>query len=63
MGTWIDADLATMGDAWICFVAEEDGAIVGQVEANSSGGFPSTDDSLDSRQGRIAAAALGCRYL
>jgi ribosomal protein S18 acetylase RimI-like enzyme len=33
MGTWIDADLATMGEGWICFVAEEDGAIVGQVEA------------------------------
>ena len=32
MADWIDADLATMGEEWICF-AEEDGSIVGQVEA------------------------------
>jgi GNAT superfamily N-acetyltransferase len=33
MAEWIDADLATMGEEWICFVAEEGGRIVGQVEA------------------------------
>jgi ribosomal protein S18 acetylase RimI-like enzyme len=30
---WLDSDLAASGDSWICFVAEEDGRIVGQVEA------------------------------
>jgi ribosomal protein S18 acetylase RimI-like enzyme len=30
---WLDADLTTMGETWICFVAEDDGQIVGQVEA------------------------------
>jgi GNAT superfamily N-acetyltransferase len=33
MAAWIDADLATVGEAWSCFVAEEGGRIVGQVEA------------------------------
>jgi ribosomal protein S18 acetylase RimI-like enzyme len=33
MAEWIDADLATMGAGWVCFVAEEGGLIVGQVEA------------------------------
>jgi ribosomal protein S18 acetylase RimI-like enzyme len=30
---WIDGDLATMGQGWICLVAEENDRIVGQVEA------------------------------
>jgi ribosomal protein S18 acetylase RimI-like enzyme len=30
---WLDEDLRAMGESWICFVAEGDGAIVGQVEA------------------------------
>ena len=30
---WLDRDLAASGDSWICFVAEEDGRIVGDVEA------------------------------
>jgi ribosomal protein S18 acetylase RimI-like enzyme len=33
MADWIDGDLATMGEKWICLVAEDDGRIVGQVEA------------------------------
>lgn len=33
MAEWIDADLATIGEEWNCFVAEEAGRIVGQVEA------------------------------
>jgi GNAT superfamily N-acetyltransferase len=33
MPEWIDADLATVGTDWNCFVAVEDGRIVGQVEA------------------------------
>jgi GNAT superfamily N-acetyltransferase len=33
MAEWIDADLATVGADWNCFVAVEDGRIVGQVEA------------------------------
>ena len=33
MADWIDRDLATMGDEWICLVAEENQRIVGQVEA------------------------------
>jgi GNAT superfamily N-acetyltransferase len=33
MADWIDADLATVGEGWNCFVALEDGRIVGQVEA------------------------------
>jgi ribosomal protein S18 acetylase RimI-like enzyme len=33
MSAWIDGDLATAGEDWICLVAEEDGHIVGQVEA------------------------------
>jgi GNAT superfamily N-acetyltransferase len=33
MAEWVDRDLETMGRDWICLVAEEDGAIVGQVEA------------------------------
>src|SRR5439155_10564932 len=31
---WLDAELEPMGTTWICFVAEEDGQLVGQVEAN-----------------------------
>jgi GNAT superfamily N-acetyltransferase len=30
---WLDRDLASSGGSWICFVAEEDGRIVGEVEA------------------------------
>jgi ribosomal protein S18 acetylase RimI-like enzyme len=33
MAEWVDADLATVGEGWNCFVAVEDGRIVGQVEA------------------------------
>ena len=33
MAEWIEADLATMGEDWICFVADEERRIVGQVEA------------------------------
>ena len=33
MAEWVDADLATVGADWNCFVAVEDGRIVGQVEA------------------------------
>ena len=33
MAEWIDADLARVGADWNCFVALEDGRIVGQVEA------------------------------
>jgi GNAT superfamily N-acetyltransferase len=33
MAEWIDADLETAGEECICFVAEVDGRIVGQVEA------------------------------
>jgi GNAT superfamily N-acetyltransferase len=37
MAEWIDADLATIGEAWNCFVAEEGGRIVGQVEVKVHG--------------------------
>ena len=30
---WLDNNLASSGGSWICLVAEEDGRIVGQVEA------------------------------
>src|SRR5438067_8820137 len=30
---WLDADLASSGGSWVCFVAEEDGRIVGQVRS------------------------------
>jgi ribosomal protein S18 acetylase RimI-like enzyme len=30
---WLDQDLTSSGGSWICFVAEEGGRIVGQVEA------------------------------
>jgi ribosomal protein S18 acetylase RimI-like enzyme len=33
LAKWLDRDLASSGGSWICFVAEEDGRIVGQVEA------------------------------
>jgi GNAT superfamily N-acetyltransferase len=33
MAEWIDDDLTRVGTDWICFVALEDGRIVGQVEA------------------------------
>jgi GNAT superfamily N-acetyltransferase len=33
MAEWIDTDLETTGEDWTCFVAEEAGTIVGQVEA------------------------------
>ena len=33
LAEWLDRDLASSGDSWICFVAEEDGRIVGEVEA------------------------------
>jgi hypothetical protein len=33
MADWIDHDLTTVGTDWNCFVALEDGEIVGQVEA------------------------------
>ena len=33
LAEWLDRDLASSGGSWICFVAEEDGRIVGQVEA------------------------------
>jgi GNAT superfamily N-acetyltransferase len=33
LAEWLDEDLATSGGSWVCFVAEEDGRIVGQVEA------------------------------
>jgi ribosomal protein S18 acetylase RimI-like enzyme len=33
LAEWLDGDLASSGGSWICFVAEEDGLIVGQVEA------------------------------
>jgi GNAT superfamily N-acetyltransferase len=36
MAEWIDADLATAGTDWICFVAvDPNGRIVGQVEAKA----------------------------
>src|ERR1044071_232448 len=31
---WLDAELEAMGTTRICFVAEEDGQVLGQVEAN-----------------------------
>jgi ribosomal protein S18 acetylase RimI-like enzyme len=33
LAEWLDGDLESSGGSWICFVAEEDGRIVGQVEA------------------------------
>ena len=33
LAEWLDGDLVSSGGSWICFVAEEDGRIVGQVEA------------------------------
>jgi GNAT superfamily N-acetyltransferase len=33
LAEWLDRDLAASGSSWICFVAEEDGRIVGEVEA------------------------------
>ena len=33
LAEWLDGDLEASGDSWICFVAEEDGRIVGEVEA------------------------------
>jgi GNAT superfamily N-acetyltransferase len=33
LAEWLNGDLGTSGGSWICFVAEEDGRIVGQVEA------------------------------
>jgi hypothetical protein len=33
LAEWLDRDLASSGVSWICFVAEEEGRIVGQVEA------------------------------
>ena len=33
LAEWLDRDLASSGESSICFVAEEDGRIVGQVEA------------------------------
>ena len=33
LAEWLDRDLASSGASWICFVAEEDGRIVGEVEA------------------------------
>jgi ribosomal protein S18 acetylase RimI-like enzyme len=33
LAEWLNGDLQTSGGSWICFVAEEDGRIVGQVEA------------------------------
>jgi ribosomal protein S18 acetylase RimI-like enzyme len=55
MAEWIDADLATAGTDWNCFVAvEEDGRIVGQVEAKlhaplDSAGFQTMVDLGDVR--------------
>jgi GNAT superfamily N-acetyltransferase len=33
LAEWLDGDLESSGGSWICFVAEEDGRIVGQAEA------------------------------
>jgi GNAT superfamily N-acetyltransferase len=33
LAEWLDGDLESSGGSWICFVAEEDGRIVGEVEA------------------------------
>ena len=33
LAAWLDEDLAMMGTTWVCFVAEEGGHVVGQVEA------------------------------
>src|SRR6266550_4969222 len=33
LAAWLDGDLESSDGSWICFVAEEDGRIVGQVEA------------------------------
>jgi ribosomal protein S18 acetylase RimI-like enzyme len=33
LAEWLDRDLASSDETWICFVAEEEGVIVGQVEA------------------------------
>jgi GNAT superfamily N-acetyltransferase len=41
MAEWIDDDLATVGKDWNCFVAVEDGRIVGQVEAKLNPPFES----------------------
>jgi ribosomal protein S18 acetylase RimI-like enzyme len=54
MAEWIDADLATTGTDWICFVAVEDDRIVGQVEAKihpplGSARFQTTTDLRDIR--------------
>ena len=33
MAEWIEEDLTTVGNEWVCFVAEDGGRLVGQVEA------------------------------
>jgi ribosomal protein S18 acetylase RimI-like enzyme len=33
LAAWIDDDLSTMGEGWVCFVAVDRDIIVGQVEA------------------------------
>lgn len=42
MADWIDGDMATVGTDWNCFVALEDGRIVGQVEAKLHAPFESS---------------------
>jgi ribosomal protein S18 acetylase RimI-like enzyme len=49
LAEWLDRDLATNGDSWICFVAEARGRIVGQVEARLS-------PPLDSARYQVIAA-------
>jgi len=41
MAEWIDHDLTSVGTDWNCFVATEDGGIVGQVEAKLHAPFES----------------------
>jgi GNAT superfamily N-acetyltransferase len=42
MADWIDGDMATVGTDWNCFLALEDGRIVGQVEAKLHAPFESS---------------------
>jgi GNAT superfamily N-acetyltransferase len=57
MAEWIDADLATVGMDWNCFVAVEDDRIVGQVEAKLHPPFDSarfqTIAGLGSARGEV----------
>ena len=34
LAEWLDEDLKSMGEQWVCFVAVDDGRIVGQIEAH-----------------------------